>query len=259
MEAVRVCNFPDSHGGLLIQLCARILPGLHVKAGELDRKLLVSGADNVPLLIGLINELQQQYPEAGRHYWSARAWGLLIWQPVLLTLLTTEILQQSLDLGRLGQHCSGTMVAGMTLGAGLLSQKGSCRQQAAGHLREICESALAELGQVIRINPVLARRLLGDRILATLLQLRTLLPDRSHTAVCHLANEWLEAADLSGASALMAFELPHGGADLALDRKGCCQHYRREDGDLCKTCPRQPEAVRINRLQEAWSPDAGAE
>src|SRR3546814_2659820 len=34
----------------------------------------------------LAESLADAYPEAGRHYWAFRTWGLLVWQPVYLTL-----------------------------------------------------------------------------------------------------------------------------------------------------------------------------
>lgn len=257
--AYRTSNFSVTPHQVLIQLCQRMLPGLEAEEGSLSRGLHVSGRDNQRLLENLLKALEQQYPEAGRHYWSMRSWGLLIWQPVMLTLLTTEILQQQVNLQSLGQHCAGTLVAGMTLGPELLISAPSRRDLAATHLRAVCDQALDELGRVIQVNPVLARRLLADRILSTLLRMRPLLADRSHASVCGLASSWLEQAGLKGGSALMTFGLPQGGEELALDRKGCCQHYRRSDGGLCKTCPRQPKHIRIKRLQEEWSQDARAE
>lgn len=243
----------------LIQLCRRILPGLNVEKGSLGSELMVFNRGNSHEIGRLIEALQQQYPEAGRHYWSARAWNLMIWQPVLLALLATELLQQTLNLAQVGQHRSGTLVAGMTLGNGAIDGRAACRRQAMAHLREACESLLAELGQQIRVNPALLRRLLADRILATLLRMRSSLMQCDNTDIRLLAEHWLDGTGLQGASTLMMFSLPHGGQELALDRKACCQHYRRQDGELCKTCPRQPMALRIKRLQEEWSPDAGAE
>ncbi len=260
MEPARIAEPPlESPHSTLIRLCSDLLPGLELVEGPLDESLLVAGRDNDALIHTLVDALKSTHPDAGRHYWSARSWGLLSWQPVLLILAATEILRCRVDLSRLGQRSQGHFVMGMTLGEGLLSPEAVSRRQAGAHLREVCDQYLAQLGQVIKVNPVLARRLLADRILATLLRMRPLLADSSHEATYRLANEWLEAADLTGASALTAFELPQGGSELALDRKGCCQHYRLEGAELCKTCPRQPVSIRIKRLQDEWSSDAGAE
>ncbi|MBA4503089.1 siderophore ferric iron reductase [Marinobacterium marinum] len=241
----------ESHQ-LLIERCARVMPGLSVEAGEPEDSMLVAGRRNHSLLDNLVSSLQRQYPEAGRHYWGARAWGLSIWQPVLLTILVTETLQQRVNLVHLGQCVTQNSIIGMRLGARLLSAEQACRRQAAEHLRMVCDEALAELGQVIKVNRVLAQRLLGDRIVSTLLRVRPLLGNRSHTSVHRLGLEWLDAAGLAGASALGVFELPHGGTELMLDRKGCCQHYRRAGGEPCKTCPRQPRHIRVERLRAAW-------
>lgn len=260
MEPARIAQpLTEAPSKALIRLCADLLPGLELVEGTPDTAWLRVGGDNGDLIQTLVSALQHQHPEAGRHYWSARSWGLLTWQPVLLVLAATEILQCRANLSCLGQKPQGHFVMGMMLGEGVLCPEVPSRAQAGAHLRDACDQLLAELNPVIRMNPVLARRLLADRILATLLRMRPLLAERSHAAIYRLAQEWLEAAGLEGASALTAFELPQGGSDLALDRKGCCQHYRLDGAELCKTCPRQPVSIRIKRLQEEWSPDAGAE
>ena len=260
-QAQMINPYEDAPEEELVQLCQRLLPGVpvRVKEGFIEADLIQPGRDNHGVIRELVASLRHHYPEAGRHYWSVRAWGLLIWQPVLLAVLASEVISKRLNLMCLGQRREGTMVAGMVLERGLLPAGNDSRDEAASHLRRVCDSVLDELGEVVRINPVLARRLLADRILATLLRIRPLLADDSPAYTCRLAVQWLKASGLEEASALMEIELPARNVGLALDRKGCCQHYRRTDGALCKTCPRQPMALRIKRLQEEWSLDAGAE
>ncbi|MBR9827258.1 MAG: siderophore ferric iron reductase [Oceanospirillales bacterium] len=232
---------------------------MKIETGRLDKNMLVVTRDETVLLGELVAALKQQHPEAGRHYWGARAWGVLIWQPVLLSILATEVLQRSLNPEHMGQHCQGAVVAGMTLTEGLMEGNQSDRWQSACRLRQTCERWLEQLGRQIKVNPVLAKRLLADRILSTLLHVRPLLGESHEAAIRERASEWLEGANLSGASGLMSFAIPEQGIEMALDRKGCCQHYRRDDGSVCKTCPRQSKHIRIKRLQEEWSQDAGAE
>lgn len=250
----------DSSAKKLAELCRKLLPALPVDQGSLSASnVMVLARAHDGQLEALVAALATHHPEAGRHYWSVRAWNLLMWQPVLVTLLATEVMSRPVDLLQLGQKCQGTVVAGMVLGDEVLPSGVLSRSEVAAHLREVSEVALKDLGRVIRINSALARRLLADRMLSTLLRIRPLLADSSHARACSLAEHWLRAAGLKGASALMEFELQDRSSALALERKGCCQHFRRQDGCLCKTCPRQSKTTRIKRLQEEWHPDAGAE
>jgi len=45
-------------------------------------------------------------------------------------------------------------------------------------------------------------------------------------------------------------QLTDGGTRLGLQRKACCQHFRRADGELCDSCPKLPLAERTRRLRE---------
>jgi len=55
---------------------------------------------------------------------------------------------------------------------------------------------------------------------------------------------------MSGASGLLAVPLAEGGTRLGLQRKACCQHFRRADGELCDSCPKLPLAERERRLRK---------
>ncbi|MBP0048761.1 siderophore ferric iron reductase [Marinobacterium sp. AK62] len=250
----------DSSAQKLAELCWKLLPALPVDQGSLSApNVMVLTRAQDGQLEALVSALAKHHPEAGRHYWSVRAWNLLMWQPVLVTLLATEVMSRPVDLLQLGQKCQDTVVAGMVLGDEILPSGVLSRSEMGAYLREVSEVTLTDLGRVIRINSALARRLLADRVLSTLLRIRPLLAEASNTRAHSLAEHWLRAAGLKSASALMEFELPDRSPALALDRKGCCQHFRRQDGGLCKTCPRQSKTTRIKRLQEEWHPDAGAE
>jgi hypothetical protein len=68
--------------------------------------------------------------------------------------------------------------------------------------------------------------------------------------LCRRADAWLDACGMQGASGLLAVQLTDGGTRLGLQRKACCQHFRRADGELCDSCPKLPLAERTRRLRE---------
>jgi hypothetical protein len=51
-------------------------------------------------------------------------------------------------------------------------------------------------------------------------------------------------------SALLEVRLDDGRECLALGRNVCCQHFRRDDGEFCSTCPKLKPEERQRRLRE---------
>jgi siderophore ferric iron reductase len=245
----------------LTDLMARteqLVPALQGRVGLPQPGDIVPGADNSALIGSLLEHYQQRYPEAGPHYWSMHCWALLIWQPVILGLTCVHQLGRSIGLDQLAQQAGDGTVAGYRLPP---QELGTGPQQrliadTAGEIRNLTERLLTQLARHISVNPVLARRLLADRVLATLLHLQQYLPDVDNPRLASLGRLWLSALSLEQASDLMAIQLPGGDCRLALDRKACCQHFRRRDGSLCASCPRQRREVRIERLQQQWSQSA---
>ncbi|MFC6669911.1 siderophore ferric iron reductase [Marinobacterium aestuariivivens] len=240
---------------------AGLVPALQGRIGRPRSGDIVTGADNSRVIASLLEHLRHHYPEAGHHYWSVRCWGLLIWQPVVLGLAAVHLGGCALRFTNLGQQAGDGIVAGYSLPDQPLQPGSESRliAQAAYEIRSLGDPLLEQLAGLVRINPVLARRLLADRVLATLLHLQAESQQPDNDALHDLARCWLTALDLDGASDLMSIDRPGGGQRLALDRKGCCQHYRRLDGGLCSTCPRLARAERIERLQLEWSDHAGTE
>ena len=69
----------------------------------------------------------------------------------------------------------------------------------------------------------------------------------------HLGSEHHALGILSGLprhGRLMAVELPDGLCRTALDRKGCCQHFRIPGAEACSSCPRWPAAERLQRIRQ---------
>jgi len=56
---------------------------------------------------------------------------------------------------------------------------------------------------------------------------------------------WLAALGLPGESGYLDYRGTGGEERIALDRKVCCLHFRRRDGERRSTCPRRSVADRI--------------
>lgn len=236
-------------------LTSRVSPALVNTPLRQDDAVIQMGRDNLQTLTSLYRWLQTHHPEAGMPYWSVRCWTLLIWQPVILTVVGVHGAGVLPPLPSLRQKALPGMVAGFQLPAtGWISGRDQELVRRAGPaLRELCDVLLEELRQLTLIKPLSALRLVADSLLSAISGLRDARPDLNRTDLLALADEWLRATGLQGQSALQTLPLPGGGESLALDRKACCMHYRREDGALCASCPKQKDAVRRARLIEELS------
>ncbi|WP_162299722.1 siderophore ferric iron reductase [Marinospirillum perlucidum] len=236
---------------LLVQQLAGIYPGLQITLDEPRPEHLSLQQDNSRSLQRLLEHEMQQHPRAGRLYWSARCWNLLLWQPVLVSLVAVQGLQCQLKLDQLGQQFGEGWVAGIVLPPGALEESsGELIQHQAAELEQFAEAWLVQLNRVVRMNPALARGLLADRLLGLLLHFQSAW-GMNNTALQALATHWLQALKLEKTSRLVTGVTTRGREELLLERKTCCQHYRRDDGELCLTCPRlQPQDKQQRLLQE---------
>ena len=122
-------------------------------------------------------------------------------------------------------------------------------RHAGAQIRGFCEQAQAVSGPLLGLHPKLAQRLAADCVMAALLYSQRL-DGCGNLQLCRAADVWLAACAMSGASGLLAVPLAEGGTRLGLQRKACCQHFRRADGELCDSCPKLPLAERERRLRE---------
>ncbi len=264
---------PDSGSHELLNFIATVqsyVPGLVGRVGSVSDDEIVLANDNTANIQRVLTPLLEQYPEAGPSYGAVRTWGLLTWQPVMLSLASAYGFGKVLSLSSLGQHVQPAMVAGYTLESDVFAEVvGDANHHVADHhvnatmiqavgaqLKQYCDSLKAELMAISVLKSIRADRLLADRILSTLILMRPYFFKTDTTTFDDLCRQWLAATGLSNASAVMAFALPDGSEQVALNRKGCCLHYRRCDGDLCVTCPRQKMSERIQRLKDDWSEHA---
>lgn len=236
----------------LLDVISRSLPGLQGRIGAAGADLLVCGSEgNAQRIATLYRHWRQAHPEAGPHYWTVRSWTYLVWQPIYLTLLGVHLAQRALCLSSLGQCVEGGVVSGFCLAEHSVQQ--AAQDQliglAARQLDDWLRHQHAEFCQVQNIHGKLAQRLAADYVLAALLLVQRQ-QNLGNQQLRALAAHWLDALGLRGASELLEVRLDDGRDCLTLERKACCQHFRRGDGELCSTCPKLRRDERLLRLRE---------
>jgi len=226
-----------------------VLPGLDGRVGSPRPDELM--LDRPQPLADLLAHWQAAHPEAGRHYWAARCWTLLVWQPIYLQVLAVQLDGQSPELEGIAQGMQQGFVAGFCLPAHqpLHADAQRLLRHAGQQIRQFCEQTHAACGALLGLHPKLAQRLAADCVMAALLHAQRT-DGCGNLQLCRRADAWLDACGMQGASGLLAVQLTDGGTRLGLQRKACCQHFRRADGELCDSCPKLPLAERTRRLRE---------
>lgn len=239
----------------VLDVTARTLPGIPARVGRSAADELACGAAGNPARIAALHaHLQRSFPEAGAHYWTVRTWTLLIWQPIYLSLFGVHLAERAPCLDGMGQTVCDNMVYGFCLPEHCprSAAQDALIDFAAEQLRALVERQWQEFDAVAGIHRKLARRLQADCVLGALLMVQrqqSLANERLH----RLEQRWLDALGLRGDSALIEVRLSDGRERLALERKVCCQHFRRADGDFCSTCPKLKQEERLTRLRQELS------
>jgi len=208
-----------------------------------------AGGDNSAFLSALHQALRQAYPEAGAAFHAVRLWTNLIWQPAYLAVIAVHLHGAVPDFSGLSQDRRGIYVDGFRL-AGRPQRSGTVQEMiadAAGQLRAMTTSMLAEVNTLERLRETPARRLLAYRMASLMLWLGHRRPELSQDDLLATAAQWFEALDLTSHVALEAVPAGDGSEVLIVRRKGCCLDYLIDPDRLCASCPKQPEAVRLAR------------
>jgi siderophore ferric iron reductase len=210
---------------------------------------LTMGADNSAGFAKLHLALQQRYAAAGKAFWAVRMWTNIVWQPAYLAFVAVHYARVLPDIASITQKVVGADVNGFTMAAGEMSkgEVGDLIDRAGADLRRFADAMLVEARAFANIKPLLARRLLADRILGLLLQFHYEEPERPLDQIEGLAARWLDAAGLAGLSGLEPVTMTDGRAMLILKRRTCCLDYLLDPDALCVTCPKQTEALRHAR------------
>jgi siderophore ferric iron reductase len=210
---------------------------------------IMLGADNGPAFAKLFANLQQRYAEAGKGFWAVRMWTNVIWQPAYLLFTGVHYAGVLPEIGNFTQKVVKSDISGFSLSVGPMArgETETLVAKAGADLRRFADAMMAEMAPLARIKPVLAKRLLADRILGLVLQWHYDNPKRSHAEVYALAEAWLGAAGLTGISGLEPIALADGTEVLILKRLACCLDYLLDPDVLCANCPRQDNELRQTR------------
>ena len=214
------------------------------------RRMPGPGADNTQAIARLRDVWGQRYPEAGPHYLALRCWGLLIWQPVYLSVIAAHRSEIVPDLSRMTQPVPDDgFIIGYTLErhAPLRAGLRERMQAAAAQLRNICATFYRELTQVLRVSPRAAECMQADCVLYALLAARHDDGDAANAWAQRQAGAWMDLLGVPGRSGYLTWRR----ADLpviAVDRQVCCHYFRRRDSDYCSTCPKLDLAERMTRI-----------
>lgn len=230
----------------LVAMVSQAVPGLTGQVGA--RAAPPWHADS--RLAQLHRHWAAKHPEAGPHYAALRGWGLLVWQPAYLVVLAAHLSDAQIDLDQLSLQRRDGDVDGYAL-----AEHAPLRGDKAARLRTGAQQLAAGVARLLPawqahapLHSKAARRTVAECVLAALLAARTQRPwSQAHTRA--LGEQWLAALDLRGESGYIDYRKATGDAALALDRKVCCLHFRRRDGERCNTCPKRAPRERVLRLQ----------
>lgn len=231
----------------------RVIPSFRVEQGgaspadALQADTLRPGNDVA--LRALRDHWSQAHPEAGAHYLALRCWGLAIWQPIYLCVIAAHLGAPVPRLAGLAQPVKNGFPSGLHLPdhvpiAGTLTER---MEAAATELRAFCMAIRRALTPMVALHDRAADRLQAECVLGALMAARphTSLSDAD---VIAMGEAWLANLGIAGGCGFFAYRARDGTPALALDRKVCCHHFRRRDGDKCSTCPKLSLDARIARL-----------
>lgn len=227
------CRHPSADLRPLLQTAEATVPGMTGEIGEPGPEQIFPG--HRAAVETLVAGIAARAPEAGAAYPPVRAWTMMTWQPVVLAILAAHRLALAPSLDRLRQTVTK---GGAVFGYRLPPQPDAPPRDEATRIallglrvRALADALLADLAEVAPLKPVLARRLLADRFLSTVV----------HQNLSAATGEaWLAAAGLTGDSALGTVE---GRDGLVVRRRACCLEYLVAGGKRCETCPTTPACI----------------
>ena len=226
----------------------RVLPGLCAEPGGSAPAGALRLGDDVALR-ALCDHWARAYPEAGAHYLALRCWGLAIWQPIYLCLIAAHLDAPVPRLAGLAQPVKNSFPSGVHLPAHVpVDGTFTVRMEVAcAELRMFCAAMRRALKPLVSLHDRAADRLQAECVLGALVTVRphTLLSDAE---VISAGETWLARLGIAGGCGFFAYRARDGTPAIALDRKVCCHHFRRHDGEKCSTCPKLALDARIARL-----------
>jgi len=238
----------------VLQLAECVVPGLRGEQSDAPLPDALRHDDEIAggatALRALCRHWTQSHGAAGAHYVALRCWGLAIWQPIYLGVIAAHLDTHVPRLAGLAQPVVDGFPGGFRLpvhvpATGDLSTR---MRLVADELRRLCRSTREALMPLVALHPRAADRLQAECVLGALLALRRHESAMGDADVVAVGADWLAQLGIDGGCGFFAYRARDGTTALALDRKVCCHHFRRHDGEKCSTCPKLPLDTRIARL-----------
>lgn len=243
------CPSPARDLARVWEVVQRVIPGLRGEWGGAVPADALRQGDDVALH-ALCDHWTHAYPEAGAHYLALRCWGLAIWQPIYLCVIAVHLGAPVPRLAGLAQPVKNGFPIGVHLPEHVpIDGTFAWRMEAAaGEQRRFCSTIRRALKPMVTLHDRAADRLQAECVLGALMAVRPH-ASLSDADVIAAGDAWLARLGITGGCGFFAYRAGDGTSALALDRKVCCHHFRRRDGEKCSTCPKLPLDARIARLQ----------
>lgn len=228
----------------------RVLDQIAVLLPALQGRLAVQHSQQMDLSAQLFSHWQQAQPQAGKPYWRARSWGMLMWQPAYLSVFAVYASQAALDLNALWQDAQAGVTQGFALpeGAAQFGERDTLIAAAAQFLQDYHHTHYAQLNALQSYSNKQAACMTVDCVLAALLYAQQHYA-WSNAELAAQRDAWLAVLPWPKHGNLMF--IPHEEREIAaLNRQGCCQHFRLCGQEACSTCPRWPMPIRIEKIKQ---------
>lgn len=227
----------------LTNLTKSVIPGFsHLE--RIEESACIQAEQPDQGIAQLANAIAKGAPEAGAPFWRLRVWGMLIWQPVYLAILSAYRLQISIDhFDRIALK----QTAHYTLGYQLPENSDIIHHdsidkaidQLAPALETLCQRYAEALCEHMSVRQPLLMAILADTVFATLEHLinqnmlALSVPNKS-LWLYQQGQKWCQ---------LMGLNVPKTAQRLLIEeenfqRKTCCLIYRCKDAKECANCPR---------------------
>lgn len=239
---------PNPELARAFEVVRRVMPSLRgEQGGPVPADALQLGKARA--LRRLCEHWAHAYPEAGPHYLALRCWGLAIWQPIYLCVIAAHLDAAVPKLTGLAQPVKDGFPSGLHLpthvpAGGTFAQR---MEAAAEAIRGFCTAMRHALKPMVALHDRAADRLQAECVLGALMAVHSH-TSLSHAQVIAAGQAWLSELGIAEGCGFFVYRARDGTPALALDRKVCCHHFRRRDGEKCSTCPKLTLDARIARL-----------
>ncbi len=221
----------------LLALIGRLVPRMQGQLIHVPQASPVPGGNHRQQAMVLRDLWAARHPEAGPHYLAVRCWGLLIWQPIYLSVIAVHRGNVLPDVGCMRQTLNEDgFIAGFSM-FDHVPRTGSAeelRTCAAQRLGQVCSALRADLDGLVRLNARAAACVQADIVLHSLLVARQTCSGQDAAWLQHAASAWLESLGLAGRSgyAMLA------DGSVQVQKQVCCHHFLRTNGEHCGNCPK---------------------